>query len=98
MASMPIALARHRATLAKRTLAAGSVLAFVVTIGLARSSHPARAASTTAGSSQTAPGYDNGGYGFAPASENAAGSGGFGQADAGPATGSQTPSVSTGAS
>jgi hypothetical protein len=91
MAIAPISVARRRATLAKRTLTFGSVLAFAVTFGLARSSHAAHATSSASGSSQTSSGHQHG-YG-----DTASGSGSFGQADVGPAT-SQSPSVSTGVS
>lgn len=86
MAPMPISTARRRADIAKRTLAAASVLAFVVTIGLARSSHPAKAAASGSG----APATDS--------SQTSFDDQGFGQADIGPAPESQVPSVSTGAS
>jgi hypothetical protein len=96
MAATPISVARHRATLAKRTLAFGSVLAFALTIGFARSSHPARAATSTPSSGATqAPSGDGNGYGFGTGNT---GNSGFGQANVGPAQYSQTPSVSTGAS
>jgi hypothetical protein len=98
MAAMPISLARHRATLAKRTLAFGSVLAFALTIGLARASHPARAAASTSGSNQAPSGYGDSGYGYGFGSDDATGNSGFGQANVGPASSSQAPSVSTGAS
>ena len=93
MRTTPISIARHRATLAKRTLAFGSVLAFAVTFGLARSSDPVHATSSASGSvaadqNQTPVGSQGG--------QDSA-SGGFGQADVGPST-SQAPSVSTGAS
>jgi hypothetical protein len=86
MLAIPISVARRRAGLAKRTLAFGSVLAFAVTVGLARSSHPARAAA----SASSRPVTDS--------SQTQSGSSSFGQADVGPATGSQAPSVSTGVS
>jgi hypothetical protein len=99
MAAMPISLARRRATLAKRTLACGSALVFAVTIGLARSSHPAGAAVRASGSSLTsARSANNNGSGSTSGSQNPSTSGGFGQADVGPASSSQAPSVSTGAS
>jgi hypothetical protein len=84
MAVIPISIARRRAALAKRGLVFGSVLAFAATIGLARSSHPATAASTAPSTIA------------APAIQTAPG--GFGQAQVSPSASSQTPSVSTGAS
>jgi len=84
MATVPISIARRRALLAKRGLLFGSAAAFVATIALARSNHPASAAATSAARSSS--------QSTAPATS------GFGSADVGPATASETPSVSTGAS
>ncbi|HWF72884.1 MAG TPA: hypothetical protein VG186_06045 [Solirubrobacteraceae bacterium] len=87
MASIPISIARRRAALAKRGLVFGSVLAFAATIGLARSGHPATAASPTTSSTSVS-----------SATQSNTGTGSFGQAQVSPATSAQTPSVSTGAS
>jgi hypothetical protein len=88
MPAIPIKVARRRAALAKRGLLFGSVAAFGVTIGLARSDHPATAAPTSTVSTSSS----------SAAGQTSSGTSSFGQADVGPATGSETPSVSTGAS
>jgi hypothetical protein len=88
MPAVPIKIARRRAALAKRGIAFAAVLAFAATVGLARSSHPATAAASVSTKTTTA----------SPSSQTSSGATGFGQAAVSPATSSQAPSVSTGAS
>jgi hypothetical protein len=83
MSAVPIQIARRRASLAKRGLLFAAVAAFGATIGLARSSHSATAATSSTSTLASRP---------------SSGSNSFGQAEVSPATTSQTPSVSTGAS
>lgn len=89
MPATPIKIARRRAALAKRGLVFASAAVFGVTVGLARASHPATAASpSTSNSSSSA----------SSSTQSSTSTSTFGQATVSPSTSSQAPSVSTGVS
>jgi hypothetical protein len=76
--------ARRRALIAKRALAAATIVGFAVTLGLVRESHPGQASSSSGGAGQTAAvstsddQSDDFGFGFESGSVGSSSGGGTG--------------------